>query len=428
MQQAKVYAVKDICPEKVVASPIIIESNTQNKYNVHHNLAYPGDAKDKNEFHLQFPTLTTSPLNATTGDTGHVSLHVYANVYGNYALAYEKVTSDLDKIVARLGAGTSETQYKDLLFLELEKRGVASNDIAEKHKEEIENTGVELNEELFRYLMTGFLIEFELQKDIQGTELAEGMKRLKESYCLDLDSKAKQSIKTKIYNGIGIPAKKLQKSSAGLVDDILKWQRLPKNHATMPGLIDYSRSPQIHLKVLESVPKETTKVAADAIFLSANGQVLWARYYNYMDRANGNRMNTAKEFDILIYRKGDNMQGKPMFNLFQKVKTVAPSVYWSQAAKRGEFQFKITEGKVFEKIVLSSGSRTIPADERDRDIEEYRAERERLGLGNQQQPEETNKRSFDDSNAVDYNNVDMDALIQQDNELQQQEMKKRKFS
>lgn len=434
----RIYQLKDISPEKVVASPVIIETETQNKYNVHHNLAYPqaGDVKNnKNGFELQFPMLITSSVNATTSpETGYVSFHIYADVYGNYPIAYQKVCMDIDKMLERLGQKTSAIQFKDLLLIELVKKGVSEAAIEARYKVEITNTGKEFTEELFRYLATAFLIDFELLKDEEGTALAQAMKALKECYCTDFDSKSKQVIKQKIYAGLDI-TKKLPKPSSTLVDDIVKWQALPKNDTPMSKLIDYSKSPQIHFKIMESIPKPDVKVRSDAIILSDRGQVLWAKIYNYMDNLSGNLMKSYEEFDTIIYRKGENLSlGKSMFNLHQKMKTVAPSVYWSQAAKRGEFQFKVIEAKVFEKIERQGGARTIPADERDRDIQEARASRERLGLGVKQE-ESVNNNNKRNQEQVSGNNSpnyyhqdqdDMDALIDQQEDLQQ-DQKKRKY-
>ena len=425
MQPARIYELKQISQENVVASPNIIASETQNKYNVHHNLAYPCDAKDKGSFELKFPVLITSSIAATVGDTGYISFHIYADVYGNFHIAYQKVTSDIDKMLASLMANTTAAQYKDLLFIELEKRKIDPALIDERYKELIEVPDKEFNDELFRYIATSFLIDIELLKDKEGSAVAAAMKALKDCYCNDFDSKAKQAIKQKIYTGIGIPSKKLQKSSASLVDDIVKWQTLAKNHPTMPSMIDYSKSPQIHFKIMESIPKPETKVRSDAIILSDRGQVLWAKIYNYMDNLSGSLMKTYEEFDTLIYRKGENLSlGKTMFNLLQSMKTVAPSVYWGQDVKRGVFQFKVIEAKVFEKIERQSGSRTIPVDERERDIQEAREARERLGLNKP----ETLKRPHDEAaTSPDYYGDDMDALIDQDAELQQEEKKRKYF-
>ena len=441
-QQTKLYKLSDINAKNVIAAPMtpktFIESKVQSKQNYHHNMAFPCSDKEKGGFDLQFPVLLTSSINEITNN-GSKSYHFFADVYGTYHKFYEVVRNDVDRMLEATTEMTTPEEFKTLYMSELKKRGKKVEVLEKEYKTVIEDPCCDMNAEMFRYLVTGLLIQDQLVKDREGTELAESMKRLKQCYCDSLD--AQKETKKKIYNGIGI-IKEFPNPTAKMVDDIVQWQKYATEHQTMAKLNDYSKSPQIHFKILESVPKEDKKGVIVLADYGINKQVLWTTIYNYIsDPFRETPINSLEEFEELVYRKGESKSGgKPAFKLLMSIKVVAPSVYWGEGPGKGTIQFKATVLKVSKMIQLRGGARLISPEERDRDHQEAREAMARFELANfdvagydhdnheEHQPqvaEQGATSSLKRSHGTEMdNNDDIDQLIEQDILEQQQQPQK----
>lgn len=436
----KHYSLDQINAANVVAAPssplTLMENRVQNNQTYHHNMAFPSEKKDdKAGFDLEFPVMLTSSINEVCGDHGERTYHIFGDVFGNYPIAYQKVSSDVDKMLASVMPNTSPSQYKDLLFMEMEKRGKPLDALKKQFKEEVEAPGKLFNEEFFRYLAVGALIMEELAKDTDGMAIYNAMHTLKECYCASLDKQV--ALKQKIYAGVDIPAKKLSKPSSALVNDIVQWQKLSADHPTMSKKNDYTKSPQIHFKMFGSTLKPDAKMRSDVINIPGTRQVIWTKIYDYITNPYTDKaITTFEEMDHLIYRKGDSMSGnKPAFKLLLSLETVAPSVFWSQLTKVGSIQFKITKLKPSRKIELRGGGRTLGSDEREKDMIASRKAQEKFNLAQYEQeadepasPSSSLKRSLDPFDQQgQWEEENLNALIDQDY-VEQQDSKRFKRS
>ena len=425
----KKYNLASINPANIVAAPIspltFMENVIQNNQTYHHNMAYPTDKKDnKAGFDLEFDVMLTSSINEVTGDHGEYTHHIFGDVFGNYPIAYQKVVSDVDKMLADVMPNTSPSQYQELLFLEIGKRGKPLDALKQQYKEEVEATGMVFNEQYFRYLAIGALIMDELAKDTDGMAVYNAMASLKECYCSSLDKQP--TIKQKIYSGVGIPMKKLSKPSSSLVTDIVQWQQLRTDDAFMNKKNDYTKSPQIHFKLFGWDLKGDAKPRSDLIAIPGTRHVISAKIYDYITNPHTDKAVTNyEEMQHLLYRKGDSQSGKAAFKLLASLETVAPSVFWSALTQKGVIQFKISKFKPSRKIELRGGGRTLGADERERDMIASRKAQEKFNLAiyEQEVVEEpsspTNKRNFAQADQQNWDDNDIDALINQDYNEQQ---------
>lgn len=424
----KHYKLQDITATNIVAAPItpqtFMESVVQNNQTYHHNMAYPTDKKEnKAGFDLEFPVMLTSSVNEVISEHGDPTYHVFADVFGNYPIAYGKVVSDVDKMLANVMPNTSPAQLKDLLFLEIEKRDKSVDALKQQYAEEVEATGMTFNEQYFRYLAIGALIMDELAKDTDGMAIYNAMASLKECYCASLDKQP--AIKQKIYSGVGIPTKKLPKPSSSLVADIVQWQQVRSDDIFMNKKNDYTKSPQIHSKLFGWTLKGDVKPRSDLISVPGTAYVLSAKVYDYITNPYANKAcATYEDIQHLLYRKGDSQSGKCAFKLLASSEIVAPSVFWSALTQKGVIQFKISKFKPSRKIELHGGGRTLGADERERDMAESRKAQEKFNLALYDEVVEEPgspalKRSLGQSDQPNWEGGDIDALIDQDYASQQ---------
>lgn len=433
MNNTPLYQLADITPEKIVISEHKMhEKIVENSQNFHQNLAKAGAKPgEKDAFEVELKPRPTSAINCTVSQAGKMTHHTYVDIFPNHAVAIGKVNFDIDKMLQKVKGEFSPEQYKDLLVIELVKLGHPEDKIEEKYRELLDAIEVPFNDEWFRYVATSFLIHTEHAKDVKGVELDEAMTRLREIYANALD--ANLTIKKKIYAGIGLPAKLVKESCLSLIDPIQKWQE----HREVKGLLDYSKSPQMHVKLMEGIPRADAKPQKDKIVADPySGHLIYTTVIDYVANPNSNSAITT--YDALqssIYRKGDSANGKPLFRLMQNLTVTAPSAYWGQKTKRCEIQWKAVKTKITKKEILSSGSRNIRDDERERDLAEAREMAEYCNFPDQPTQTEapslkrSGQSSPDAQDYNDYDNADMDNLIEaQDGYYQEQpQTKKSKY-
>ena len=452
----KIYQVlKDINPKNVIASTkaaALYSSIVQSNQNYHHNMGFPCSDKEKGVFNMSFPQMITSSINETTGEDGVTkSYPFFGEVYGNYNESVKLVNDEIDKIIKVGGLhpeSSTKEQYTELFLTAMVERKKEKTKMQLELEAGMEETGKEMDDELFRYIALKVLIEDEIVKDQRGTALRKAMEELRRCYCESLDTKENQDLKQKIFLGIGLTMKDVKKPTTDYLPELIKYQTFPNDHKTMPTLIDYSKGPQLPFKLMVSVPK---KEEPKKICLSTTGQVLWTTIYDYQNNPLGKTgITTYQQLERFIYRKGESKLGKPQFKLLQAVTTNAPSVYW--AKRVGVIQLKATVCKVFDLIEMSFGSHSLSHEEAMRDLQEARESMEYFNLHRQQEQQQQqqqshngyeehhdadeldqnhshdqNKRDRDasDQDAQGSDDSDVDRMINEDYELNQSATKKR---
>jgi hypothetical protein len=388
----KVFTIADIKPENCIASARkedLHENIVQSSQQYHHNMGWPCKPHEKGKFEIRLPVVLTSSVNETTGEDGKTkSYHIYAEIYGNYFQMQSKVASLVEKMLESVTGATTPDQLKTLLMSSLKKASLSKKpDEIEKIYNETMPRNQPLDVDWFRYIGLKVLIDDELLEDKKGTELMKFCRNLKKCYCDSLDSQAE--LRDKIYNGIGIAPEKLETPSAELVEDIAKWQKYAKDHAIFKNRIDYTKSPQIAIKWMESVPKIGGKRKPNAIVLSQkSGQILWTDVFDFVRHPlRQEEIKTFAELDHFIYRKDDSKNGvKSPFNLMQQIQVTTPSVYWGEKNKIGTFQFKGTRCHITQYITLGRTSSRMSSDEHQKLMMEVREAMEYYGT--HQQPQE----------------------------------------
>lgn len=373
----RIYQVsEDINPENVIASSkphALHDSLVEGSHKFHHNMGFPCSEKEKGIFNLVFPEMITSPINETTQKSDGVTKNypIFAKVYGNYHEMVSTVNKQIDAILSDASCRDPEKaspQELEKIFCEsLTKRGKSETLIGEELKTHVTDSGMEFGIELFRYLMLKVLIEDEKVKDVRGHRLEKAMIQLRKCYCDSMDKPENAELKKKILLGIGMKANELKTPTDQLVDSILEYEDYPATDLKLAGLVNYTKSPQIHFKLMVSVPKGEQK--KNPIVLSSTGQILWASVYDFQRNPLGKTpITTYEQFNRFVYRAGDTKKGKNMFELLQSIISTAPSVYWEKGAK-AIIQFKAVTLKIFDVYEIAGFTKTLSNDEYQKDLQ-----------------------------------------------------------
>lgn len=376
----KIYQVlKDINSANIVAStkPSALHSSlVEGATKYHHNMGFPCSEKEKGVFNLVFPQMITSPINETTQKNDGVTkgFPVFGKVYGNYHEMVSSVNRIIDTIIAESGLKIDKASPQELekLFKDsLQKRGRDLSFLEQEFQENVTDTSSVFGEELFRHLLLKILIEDEKVKDVKGYGLERAMIQLKKCYCDSMDSPENFELKKTILLGIGISAKELKTPTDKLVEDILEYEDYPTTDPKLAGLVNYTKSPQIHFKLMVSIPKADAPKKSP-IVVSTTGQILWTSVYDYLNNPLGKTpITTYEQFNRFLYRAGDTKKGKNMFELLQSITTSAPSVYWEKGSK-AIIQFKAVVLKIFDLYEIAGFTKTISNEEYQNDLQEAR--------------------------------------------------------
>jgi|WetSurMetagenome_2_1015567.scaffolds.fasta_scaffold05215_7 hypothetical protein len=345
-------------------------STVKSKQQYHHNMCVPGEVEEK--FNIEFPTLISSSINEMTGDDGvSKSYHFFADIYGNYYQHQQTVNNQIDRILSELPANTTPEQLKAHFFASMKKLKKPDQEVQLAYSEEMPVSTKPLTPELFRHIALKILIQDELLKDKVGTDIKNSLIRLFDAYCKSLDTMP--DLKEKIYSGIGIPLEMVDQPCRLKMNDIIHYQKHDATNLALAKKIDYTKSPQIALKIMESVPKEDKKKAGQ-IVLSETGQVLWTTIYDFASFPRRmTPINTLDEFHTMVYHKGDSANGiKPAFKMMIDVTVTTPSVFWGEVPKSGAIQFKATKLEVNKYIILGGAAKTMSEEEYARKAKKFR--------------------------------------------------------
>lgn len=441
----RIYQVlEDINPENVIASSkphALHDSLVEGGHKYHHNMGFPCSEKEKGVFNLVFPEMITSPINETTQKTDGVTKNfpIFAKVYGNYHEMVSTVNKLIDSILSdascREPEKASPEELEKIFKDSLQKKGKPLSLIESEFNTYVTESSMVFGIELFRYLMLKVLIEDEKVKDVRGNKLEKAMIQLRKCYCDSMDKPENSELKKKILLGIGMKANELKTPTDQLVDSILEYEDYPATDPKLAGLVNYTKSPQIHFKLMVSVPKEIKK---NPIVVSTTGQVLWASVYDFQRNPLGKTpITTYEQFNRFLYRAGDTKKGKNMFELLQSIISTAPSVYWEKGAK-AIIQFKAVTLKIFDVYEIAGFTKTLSNDEYQKDLQGAREamsyykreskpqEAEPVIPEYPELPDEFQASSPGGEEKRDRDQDDIDAMISEGFELQEQPYKKKK--
>ncbi len=353
-------------PTKETLHSSIVKSKQQ----YHHNMCVPSDIEEK--FNIEFPTLISSSINEMTGDDGvSKSYHFFADIYGNYYQYQQSVNSHIDRILSELPPNTNPDQLKEHFFASMKKLKKPDSEVQASYNEEMPVSTKPLTPDLFRHIALKILIQDELVKDQVGTKIKNALTRLLDVYCKSLDTMP--DLKEKIYGGIGIGLEMVDQPCRLKMNDIIQYPKYEVTNTALAKKIDYTKSPQIAFKLMESVPKEDKKKAGQLV-LSETGQVLWTTIYDFASFPRRmTPIESLDEFHTMIYHKGDSANGiKPAFKMMIDITVTTPSVFWGEVPKSGAIQFKATKLEVNKYIILGGAAKTMSDEEYARKARKFR--------------------------------------------------------
>lgn len=318
-------------------------------------LVHTGGAHTNDMMHIavsqhevKFPPTITSSICAVDGHKTYQH-HLFIEVYGNYVAAYTEVSLEVDAMLLK-GAHYEEDDHYSLLTLfcsEMTKLNLNSQEVEESIRK-MKLKGRAFTKEIFHYLATSILIMPKLALvDKQGTTIHKAMIKLKKTYCKMLDKDI--TTKAEIYALLRLPLKSLQQlPTASLVEDIVMWPTYPPTHSTLAGLPNYTKSPIIHIGLIEAALNGQNK---PGILLKEKERAIFTRVFDFFHEPTSyDAITTEEQFNRLVYRSGDSRDGvQAPFQLQQRVSLTSPCVYWSAEKKKAMFRLKAVELRVFDK-------------------------------------------------------------------------------
>lgn len=369
----KTYKFNEINANNIVASEQLAESRWEGQQRFHHVMCrpYPEEEEEAEQakgkfcgFTIELPCMQTSSifevLDPISGDRNY---HIFADVYARYGEIYQRVSEEID---AMLLDCPPELLYEPLFFVEMnEKRGYSLT-LLERCCATVGKRM--MDEEHFRQLVLSFLIPIELEKEQDGSQICEAMATLKQVYCDSLDSRENRAIKQKIYDAMGFSMEDSVVATTEHVDDIVKWRLYQPNHPTMANHIDYSKSPQITIKLLAGRPASSSSkqaVQQQHLLIPETGQLIHTKIYDATTTTFPNPITTMAELEPFLYRKGEWLSAsKEPFKLLQMIVVNAPSVYWFEGNEKAVIQFRASRCFIHGKAPLPVSDRMLIAREK----------------------------------------------------------------
>lgn len=371
----KTYKLNEINANNIVASEQLAESRLEGQQRFRHVMCRPSPEEEAEAeaeqakkkfcgFTIELPCMLTSSifevLDPISGDRNY---HIFADVYARYGEVYQRVSKEID---AMLVDCPPELLYEPLFFVEMnEKRGYNLT-LLERCCATVGKRM--MDEEFFRHLVLSFLIPVELEKEQDGSQICEAMATLKQVYCDSLDSRENRANKQKIYNAMGLSMED-SVATTEHVDDIVKWHLYQPNHPTMANRIDYSKSPQITIKLLAGRPASSSSKQAvqqqQHLLIPETGQLIYTKIYDATTTTFPNPATTMAELEPFLYRKGEWLStSKEPFKLLQMIVVNAPSVYWFEGNEKAVIQFRASKSFIYKKAPIPVSDRMLIAREK----------------------------------------------------------------